>query len=133
MTPDIVLPLILGILGVLGGTGFWGYRQSRKEAPVRQKDADIAAAERSQQMALAVSDDLREDVARLRAELVAERAERKQVYAELSEQLHLQNQRLDTVRDAFRQLSRWVDDILDNWEIMRQNVDAPRKPPIRID
>lgn len=133
MTPDIVLPLILGVLGVLGGTGYWGYRQSRREAPVRQKDADLAAAERSQQMALAVSDDLREDVARLRAELVTERAERKEVYAELSEQLHLQNQRLDTVRDAFRQLSRWVDDILDNWEIMRQNVDAPRKPPIRID
>lgn len=133
MTPDIVLPLILGILGVLGGTGYWGYRQSRREAPVRQKDADLAAAERSQQMALAVSDDLREDLVRLRVELASERSERKAENLELGLQLHQQNQKLDTVRDAFRQLSRWVDGILDDWDIVRHNAEAPMKPTITID
>lgn len=136
MTPDIVLPIILGILGVLGGTGYWGYRQSRREAPVRQRDADIAAAERSQQMALAVADDLREDVGRLRNELGEERTRVNTLSGrveELSAQLSQQSQLLASVKDSFRTLSNWVDSILENWDTIRHNAEAPRKPTIRID
>lgn len=131
-----IVPIILGILGVLGGTGYWGYRQSRREAPVRQRDADIAAAERSQQMALAVADDLREDVDRLRNELGAEREERKGLSSEvgeLREQLRQQNKVVDSVRSAFQHLSRWVDGIIADWDTVRQSTEAPQRPDLHID
>ena len=73
MTPEAVLSIILGTLGVLGSAGFWGYKQSRKEAPIKKRDADLAVAETSQQMALAVAIAAREDNVTLRADLEKDR------------------------------------------------------------
>lgn len=136
MAPEILTTVILGVLGILTGTGYWGYRQSRREAPVKQRDADIAAAERSQQMALAVADDLRQDLSRLRGELGTERDERKGLSAEvqaLSAQVRHQSRLLETVRDAFGKLSRWADHIVENWDTVRKSEAAPERPKLDID
>ena len=136
MTSEVVLPIILAVLAVLGGTGFWGYRQSRKEAPVKKRDADIAAADQSVQMALAVAGDLREDVGRLRTELGTEREERQKLSGrveELSAQLAASNRANGMVRTAFHELSTWVDGVLANWATVRLRSEAPIKPSITID
>lgn len=128
--------LILGVLGVLGGGGVWTYLQSRKDAPVKKRDADIAAADQSVQMALSVASDLREDVGRLRSELGTERSERIQLSGrveELSAQLAASNRITEKVRNAFHELSAWADDVIAKWHIIRLEDAPPKKPGVTID
>lgn len=136
MTSDVVLPIILGVLTVLGGTGFWGYRQSRKEAPVKKRDADIAAADQSVQMALAVATAARDDNAALRADLNTEREARQKLSGRvegLETHVREQDRTIRGLREVVRVLSDWADDVIANWHTIRLEEMPPKKPGVTID
>lgn len=137
MTPgDFVLPIILAVLGFLGSAGFWGYRQSRKEAPVKKRDADIAAADQSVQMALAVATAAREDNASLRVDLNTEREARQTLAGRvegLETHVREQDRTIRGLRDVVRVLSDWADDVIANWHTLRLEDVPPKKPLVTTD
>lgn len=137
------VPLILGVLGVLGGGGIWTYLQSRKEAPVKKKDADMAAADKSVQMALSVATAARDASEALRLDLNAEREARQELsgrVTELSNQVRDQNR---TIRDQaktitaqrvrLRVLSEGWDSLVADWDALRLLSAPPEKPLPRTD
>lgn len=124
---------VIGSLFVLlGGAGFWGFVQNRKEAPIKKRDADVAAAHVSQQMALAVADDLRTDVGRLRDDLNTEREERRREVGELREKVEVQADTIVTLRRAVRAFRDAWGDITANWPEVRLQTTAPREPYINL-
>ena len=136
MNEAITVGLITGILGVLGGAGFWGYMASRKEAPIKKRDADIAAAHQSQQMALAVADDLREDVNRLRGELGVEREERQKLSGRVQGlETHIRelNGTIRSLREAILAFRDARDDITRRWAEIRLQDEAPPMPYTNIE
>lgn len=136
MSETSIVAIIVAVLAILGGGGFWGYRQFAKEAPVRKRDVDIAVAEKSQQMALAVADDLREDYTRLRTDLNAEREERQKLTGRVdSLETHIreQDKTIRTLRDAVRLFTAAWDDLTSRWQHYRQSEHPPPRPNITID
>lgn len=130
------MPIIVALLAALGGTGFWGYRQSRKEAPIRQRDADIAAADQSVQMALAVATAAREDNISLREDLNKERGERQTLAGRvegLETHVREQDRTISGLREALRVLSNGWDDLIQRWHVLRLDDRPPPKPSINID
>lgn len=133
---DFVLPIILALLTLLGGTGFWGYRQSRKEAPVKKRDADIAAADKSVQMALAVATAARADNASLREDLNKERGERQTLAGRvdgLENHIREQNRTIQNLREALRIFSTGWDELVSRWQSLRQDEHPPPKPTVHIE
>lgn len=133
---DFVLPIILALLTLLGGTGFWGYRQSRKEAPVKKRDADIAAADKSVQMALAVATAARADNASLREDLNKERGERQTLAGRvdgLENHIREQNRTIQNLREALRIFSTGWDELVSRWQALRQDEHPPPKPTVHIE
>lgn len=136
MSETAIVSIILGILGLLGGGGFWGYRQFKKEAPIKKRDADIAVAEKSQQMAMAIADDLRGDYTRLRADLNIEREQRQQLTGRVDGlETHIRelNGTIRHLRDAVRLLTDWGNDIVTRWDVIRLQSKPPKMPHIRTD
>lgn len=136
MTPELVVPLILGFLTLLGSGGIWTYRQSRKEAPIRKRDADIAAADQSVQMALAVATAAREDNISLRKDLDKERGERQTLAGrvdELANHIREQDRTISGLREALRVLSIGWDDLIQRWHVLRLEDRPPPKPSVNID
>ena len=134
MTPEAVLSIILATLGILGSAGFWGYRQSRKEAPIKKRDADLAVAETSQQMALAVAIAAREDNVTLRADLDKERSALQVLSGrvdELSSQVREHNHTISRLREALSTLSNAWDELAANWSTLRLKDEPPPKPTIK--
>ena len=135
MTPEAVLSIILGTLGFLGSAGFWGYKQSRKEAPIKKRDADVAAASSVQQMAMAIADDMRTDIDRLRTDLTAEREERKKLEGRLEgvvEDLRQRDITIRLTREALQAFSYAWDALATNWQSIRQSDRPPEKPIANI-
>ena len=115
MNSEAILAIILAVLGVLGGGGIWTYLQSRKDAPVRKRDADLAVADKSQQMAMAIADDLRQDYARLRLDLDEEKGARQELTGRvdaLARQVRDQERTITSLREVVRSYSS-------AWEIGR--------------
>lgn len=136
MTPDLFIPIIVGILGLLGGTGFWGYRQSRKEAPVKKRDADIAIADKSVQMALAVATAAREDNATLRKSVAEERTQRETLTTRvdgLETHIREQDRTIRNLRDTVRVFTDWANDIVTRWNVIRLQTEPPQLPRTRTD
>lgn len=136
MSEGSVIAIIVALLGIVGGGGYWGYKQSSKEAPVKKRDADIAVAEKSQQMAMAIADDLREDYTRLRTDLNAEREERTKLSGRVdSLETHIreQDKTIRTLRDAVRLFTAAWDDLTNRWQHYRQSENPPPRPKIHID
>lgn len=136
MSETAIVTLIVAILGALGSGGIWGYRQFKKEAPVKKRDADIAVAEKSQQMAMAIADDLREDYTRLREDLNTEREARQQLTGRLEGlETHVRelNGTIRTLRDAVRIFSAAWDDLVHRWHEHRLADTPPPRPRIQID
>lgn len=136
MSEGSIIAIIVALLGVVGGGGYWGYRQFSKEAPVKKRDADIAVAEKSQQMAMAIADDLREDYTRLRTDLNAEREERQKLTGRVdSLETHIreQDKTIRTLRDAVRLFTAAWDDLTSRWQHYRQSEHPPPRPNITID
>lgn len=136
MTPELMTGIIIAFLGVVGGTGFWQYWTSRKKAPIEQKDADIAHAEKSQQMAMAIADDLREDYVRLRADLGSEREERQKLSGRvdgLETHIREQARTIGTLRDAVRIFSAAWDDLELRWHEYRLSDKPKQRPHVQTD
>lgn len=132
MSEPTVVAIVVALFGLLGGAGFWGFLQNRKEAPIKKRDADVAAAHVSQQMALAVADDLRTDVGRLRTDLNTEREERKREVGELRQKVEVQAETIVTLRRAVRAFRDAWGDITANWPEVRLQATAPREPYINL-
>lgn len=131
MTPEVVVPLILGFLGLLGSGGVWTYRLSRKEAPIKKEEADIAAADKTVQMALAVATAAREGQVQLTADLAKERGERQTLSGrvdELSSQVREQNRTISRLREALSTFSNAWDDMTTTWATLRLSEDPPPRP-----
>lgn len=136
MSETGIVSVILGILTLLGGGGFWTYRQFKKEAPVKKRDADIAVAEKSQQMAMAIADDLREDYTRLREDLNVEREARQKLAGRLDGlESHIRelNGTVRVLREALRVFNAAWDDLEHRWHEYRLSEKAKTRPHIQID
>lgn len=138
MSETSIVAIILGVLTLVGsvGGGYWGHKQIRKEAPVRKRDADIAVAEKSQQMAMAIADDLREDYGRLRTDLNSEREERQKLAGRvdsLETQIREQNRTIQRLREAIRTFNAAWDDLTHRWHHYRASEHPPARPNITID
>lgn len=131
MTAELFVPILLALITALGGTGFWGYRQFRREAPVHKAEAEVAIAEKSQQMALAIAKRLDGDVETLKTDLATERAAREHLSGRVDEQgrmLREQERTISGLREVVRAFSAAWDDLTTNWEIVRQRPIPPAKP-----
>ena len=136
MSEASIVTIIIGVLGLLGGGGFWGYKQFSKEAPVKKRDADIAVAEKSQQMALKVAEESRNDVKRLRDELNAEREARHTLTGRvdsLEGQVREANRTIQTLREAIRLFHAAWDDLTHRWHVVRQSEQPPTRPHVTTD
>lgn len=136
MSEGSIIAIIVALLGIVGGGGYWGYKQFSKEAPVKKRDADIAVAEKSQQMAMAIADDLREDYTRLRTDLNAEREERTKLSGRVdSLETHIreQDRTIRSLRDAVRLFTAAWDDLTNRWDHYRQAEHPPPRPHVNIE
>ena len=136
MSEGSIIAIIVALLGVVGGGGYWGYKQFSKEAPVKKRDADIAVAEKSQQMAMAIADDLRKDYTRLRTDLNAEREERTKLSGRVdSLETHIreQDRTIRSLRDAVRLFTAAWDDLVNRWDHYRISDKPPPRPKIHLD
>ena len=134
MNENGLVGILVAVLGVLGGGGFWTYRQSRKEAPVRQRDAELVVAEKSQQMTMAFADDLREDYQRLRGELSDERDARQQLTGRvegLETHVREQGKTITQLRSALGLFSAAWDDLAERWAYYRLQDIPPDRPNVR--
>ncbi|CAN7465540.1 hypothetical protein LJR013_003185 [Pseudarthrobacter oxydans] len=135
MSEQTVVALVVALIAALGGAGFWGYMANRKEAPIKKRDADVAAAHVSQQMALAVADDLRTDVTRLRADVDLERKERETLGGEVRELRAKVEAQADTIQSLRRAVRAFRDawaNLTANWHILRLQDTAPQQPYIDL-
>lgn len=119
-----VTSIILAILGIVGGVGFWQYRISRKDAPVRKQEADMAVAEKSQQMAMAIAERLDKDYEYVRAELAATQAAVAAQGEEITALQLLSRQQAGTIG---RLRQAW-DDLQQHWDKYRQQETPPAHP-----
>lgn len=136
MSESTVVAIVVAVFGLLGGVGFWGYLQSRKEAPIKKRDADIAVAHTSQQMALAVADDLRTDVDRIRGDLEHERTQREALGTKvqaLQEKVDEQAYTISSLRRIIRIFNDAWASLEANWQLLRLQDTAPRKPYIKME
>lgn len=143
MSEQSVVTVVVALFALLGGAGFWGYLSSRKEAPIKKRDADVAAAHTSQQMALSVAEDLRTDVDRLRADVTQERSAREELGRQLdiesrerrnlSNRVEEQGATIHNLRAALRAFKdAWLD-LNTNWQVIRLQEDPPPEPRIYLD
>jgi hypothetical protein len=135
MSESTIAVIIGGILAVLGGAGFWTYMSHRKDAPIKKRDADIAAAHISQQMALANAEDLRVDLGRVREEVKEERTAREALSTRFEALQKTVNEQADTI-SSLRRVIRIFNDawasLEANWQILRLQETAPSKPYINM-
>ena len=126
MSEASIVAIVCALLtsGVLGG--ILTLRKDKREAPVKQKDADIAAAHTAQQMALAVAADLRADLTRaqddideVRAQVEAARKESAMARADAA-----------AARHENGVLWVWIRDIRDRWALVRVSEVPPPEPRI---
>lgn len=128
MSEQTIVTIVVGLLSLLGGAGFWGYMTNRKEAPIKKRDADVAVAHQSQQMALAIAEDLREDVGRIRSELNEEREARKA----LALRVDKQESTIQGLRAAVRAFRDAWANLTANWQVIRLQDYPPAEPHITL-
>lgn len=131
MSETGIVAIIIGVLGILGGGGFWTYRQSRREAPVRQRDADLAVAEKSQQMAMVIAVAAQENSDRLRVDMEAEREARQQLTGRvesLETRIREQDRTISHLRRALQLFTEAWDDLTARWEHHRAQDHPPDRP-----
>ena len=129
MNEQTIVTIVVAVLSLLGGAGFWGYLTNRKEAPIKKRDADVAVAHQSQQMALAIAEDLRQDVGRIRTELAEEREARKALAARVD----AQESTIQGLRGAVRAFRDAWANLTANWQVIRLQDNPPAEPRISLD
>lgn len=150
MSESGIIALILGILTVATSGGVIGFLQNRKKVPVEKRDADLAAAEKSQQMALANAADLRTDLDRLRTELDTTRTDLKTTRTDLNTErehrerlsgrvegleshIREQDRTIGGLRAALSGMNAWISDLFLRWDYYRQQPTPPDRPNLNID
>lgn len=131
---------LLSFLG--GGGGVLAYMQYRKETPIRQKDADMAAARTSQEMALASaqahyesSTYYQSQVKELRDSMNGEAQARKKLEERMTrmEQHTLaQDVTIRRLTEAVQLFSTAWDYLTENWAHLRKREAPPQKPQYDI-
>lgn len=126
-----LITIIVAVLGLAGSGSVWGYRQFKKEAPVRQQDATIANAEKSVQMAIAVATAANTNATAadnrtktLSLELDTEKVERQKLDTRVYELevLVRQQRTIIHIYDV-----AW-DDLITRWPYHRQQDQPPARP-----
>lgn len=121
---------IVAIVVALVSSGIWGaitaLRKDKTEAPVKKRDADIAAAHTSQQMALSVAEGLREDLTRTQGDVRDLREEVKRARVEAKEA----RSEAHAARHENSVLWAWIRDIRGRWNLVRLDEDPPAAPDI---
>lgn len=142
MTETAVIAIIVAVIGIFGGAGLWQFLIHRQDRPIKKRDADIAAAHASQQMALASANDARESAEYFRAEvelirnaLLEERDKRRELdrrLCEMSAKYDRENAqlraRVETLAQSFRMLSDAWDRLEADWNIIRTRENPPVRP-----
>lgn len=131
-----ITSIILGVLGLASGVGFWQYRISRKDAPVRKTEADMAVAEKSQQMAMAIAERLDKDYNQVRAELTATQeavAAQGDEIANLQQLGREQARTIGTLRYAIQAFVTAWDDLVQHWDTYRLSDAPPTRPSYKLD
>lgn len=136
MTPDILIPVMVAFLGILGGGGLWNYIISRRGAPVVKQEADMAVAEKSQQMAMVIAERLDKDYTSVRADLTLAQtaivALGEQVKA-LEAQTREQDRTIGILRRAVQAFSDAWDDLVQHWDRYRLSDTPPTRPTHSLD
>lgn len=123
MNDDGLVAIVVAVLGLAGSGTIWGYRQFKKETPVRQMDASMAAADKSVQMAIAFA-----SAADTRSKNVVEDFDR-----ERSARQNL-SERFEALERQFRAQSRTLQRFILAWEDLTENWDFYRRrehPPVQ--
>lgn len=142
MTETAVIAIIVAVIGIFGGAGLWQFLIHRQERPVKKRDADIAAAHTSQQMALASANDARESAEYFRAEvelirnaLLEERDKRLELDRRFREQSAKHDResaqlrvRVESLVQSFQILSDAWDRLEANWHTVRTRESPPVRP-----
>lgn len=131
---------LLSFLG--GGGGVLAYMQYRKETPIRQKDADMAAARTSQEMALASaqahyesSTYYQSQVKELRNAMNGEAEARKKLEERMTRMelhTHAQDVTIRRLTEAVEVFSSAWDYLTENWAHLRKREAPPQKPQYDI-
>ena len=131
---------LLSFLG--GGGGVLAYMQYRKETPIRQKDADMAAARTSQEMALASaqahyesSTYYQSQVKELRNAMNSEAEARKKLEDRMTRMelhTHAQDATIRRLTEAVKVFSSAWDYLTENWAHLRKREAPPKKPQYDI-
>lgn len=131
---------LLSFLG--GGGGVLAYMQYRKETPIRQKDADMAAARTSQEMALASaqahyesSTYYQSQVKELRNAMNGEAEARKKLEERMTRMelhTHAQDAMIRRLTEAVEVFSTAWDYLTENWSHLRKGEAPPQKPQYDI-
>ncbi|GAA2555859.1 peptidoglycan hydrolase CwlO-like protein [Neomicrococcus aestuarii] len=121
MSETLIISIVAGILTIFGGAGFWSYKASRAETPLKQGAHDLALAAGVNQIMMASLEAVQEDAKELREDLKSLRDELETVKTEL-----------DSERKNFTtRLERWViwyQQLAVGWEVHRQKPHAPPPP-----
>lgn len=131
-----VSSIVIAILGIVGGVGFWQYRISRKDAPVRKQEADMAVAEKSQQMAMAIAERLDIDYQSVRTDLGKAQGAISTLQTQLHDlQVHAieQDRTISSLRRTVRSFSDAWDDLVHNWARYRLSEAPPQRPTTALD
>lgn len=132
---EIVMIVVGGVFAIVGGVGFWQYLISRRGEPIKVREADLAVASTTQAMALQIAADLRTDLDQLRKDFVAEREARQKLEGRqegFESQMREQNATIARLRDLLQAFSYAWDDLVENWEALRQRSAPPKKPTANI-
>lgn len=132
---ELVMLIVGGVFAIVGGAGFWQYRISRKEEPIKVQQADLAVASTTQAMALQIAADLRIDLDQLRKDFVAERGELRKLQGRqegFESQMREQGETITRLRDLLQLFSYAWDDLVSNWDELRLLDTPPKKPTAKL-
>lgn len=131
-----MVSIVLAVLTFLGGGGIWGYVQSKRRAPIEQRDANLVAAEKSQQMALNMAERLEQNYVALRDEFVREQQTRQSLSSRvetLEAKAQAQENTISQLRNAIKLFKDAWADLVARWEYHRLQDTAPTIPPYDLD
>lgn len=117
MSETLIISIVAGILTIFGGAGFWSYKASRAETPLKQGAHDLALVSTANAALAASIASLREQMDQqdkridvLEADLEEERTERR------------------NFADRLERWAIWYQQLAQGWETHRQKPNAPQSP-----
>lgn len=133
MSEASLVAIILGVLTVLGGGGIWTYKASRREEPIRQEEAALAVAKTSQDMALEIATNLRQDVKDLQREMKEEKEKTQTLVIQveaLTTKVNTQANEISFLQRGLRIFNQAWDDLIIRWAVIRLKEEPPNRPDL---